>query len=200
MNFFGKDIAVTNIDGRFFVNLNDVLPTEVITEHSYSIGFPLDNVLPLLGLLKNTGWEGLYKRELVKHVVYNRTMVQQDMSIPTIIDVDLGKRMRISTYKENDEVWVCAVQLEQISVGIHYDLRVAESLRPSQLQYIHIPFRPRLVWQNDREMVIYFIPLSHVDAYFKTLRTDFNAHYVDQHVGQIQKKIEEAVEEITKWM
>lgn len=200
MNFFGKNIPVTNIDGRFFVNLNGVLPTEVITEHSYSIGFPLDNVLPLLGLLGNTDWDGVYKRELVKHVVYDRTLVHRDMAIPTIIDVDLGKRMRISVYKENDKVWVCAVQLEQISVGIHYDLRVAESLRPSQLHYINIPFRPRLVWQNDREMVVYFIPLTHVDAYFKTLRTDFNAHYVDQYVGKIQQKIESAIEGMTKWM
>jgi hypothetical protein len=200
MNFFGKNIPVTNIDGRFFVNLNGVLPTEVITEHSYSVGFPLDNVLPLLGLLEDTGWDGLCKRELVKHVVYHRTMVEKDMIIPTIVDVDLGKRMRVSTYTEDDETWVCAVQLEQISVGIHYDLRVAESLLPSQLQYIHIPFRPRLVWQNDKEMVIYFIPLSHVDQYFKTLRSDFNAHYVDQHVGKIQEKITTTLKEMSKWM
>lgn len=199
MNFFGKNIAVTNIDGRFFVNLKNVLPTEVVQEHSYSAGFPLDNVLPLLGLLGDTGWEGLYQRELVKHIVYDRTLVTGDMAIPTIIDVDLGKRMRVSTYKEGDEIWVCAVQLEQISVGIHYDLRVAESLRPSQLQYIHIPFRPRLVWQNDREMVVYFIPLTHVDAYFKNLRTDFNAHYVDQYVGKIQDKITTVIEGISKW-
>lgn len=199
MNFFGKNIEVTNIDGHFFVKLNGILPTEVITEHSYSVGFPLDNVLPLLGLLNNTGWDGLYKRELVKHVVYDRTMIHQDMAIPTIIDVDLGKRMRVSAYKENEEIWVCAVQIEQISVGIHYDLRVAENLRPSQINYIHVPFRPRLVWQNDREMVVYFIPLSHVDQYFKTLRTDFNAHYCDQYVGQLQKKIEDAVEGMTKW-
>lgn len=199
MNFFGKDIEITNIDGHFFVKLNGILPTEVITEHSYSVGFPLDNVLPLLGLLNNTGWDGLYKRELVKHIVYDRTMIHQDMTIPTIIDVDLGKRMRVSAYKENEEIWVCAVQIEQISVGIHYDLRVAENLRPSQINYIHVPFRPRLVWQNDREMVVYFIPLSHVDQYFKTLRTDFNAHYCDQYVGQLQKKIEDAVEGMTKW-
>ena len=191
MNFFGKEIPVINIDGRFFVKLNGVLPSEVITEHSYSVGFPLDNVLPLLGLLDDTGWEGLYKRELVKSVVYHRTMEIGDMSIPTIIDVDLGNRMRVSTYTENGETWVCAVQLEQISVGIHYDLRVAESLRPSQLQYIHIPFRPRLVWQNDREMVVYFIPLSHVNHYFKNLRSDLTSHYVDQYVD-LQKTIETA--------
>lgn len=200
MNFFGKNIPVTNIDGRFFVNLSTVLPSDVSTEHSYSIGIPLDNVLPLLGLLGDTGWDGLYQRELVKHVVYNRVFVEQDMSVPTISDIDLGKRMRVSTYREDEEIWVCAVQLEQISVGIHYDLRVAESLRPSQLQYIHIPFRPRLVWQNDQEMVVYFIPLSHVDAYFKTLRTDFNAHYVDQYVGEIQQKIQTAWKEQEKWM
>lgn len=200
MNFFGKNIPVTNVDGRFFVNLNGVLPTEVITEHSYATGFPLDNVLPLLGLLDNTGWDGLYKRELVKHIVYDRVMVHQDMKIPTIVDIDLGKRMRVSTYTEDDETWVCAIQLEQISVGIHYDLRVAESLRPGQLQYIHMPFRPRLVWQNDREMVVYFIPLSHVDQYFKMLRTDFNAHYVDQYVGKIQDKITTSLKEMAKWM
>lgn len=199
MNFFGKEIPVINIDGRFFVKLSGVLPSEVITEHSYSAGFPLDNVLPLLGLLDDTGWDGLYKRELVKHIVLHRTMEVGDMRIPSIVDVDLGKRMRVSTYTEDDETWVCAVQLEQISVGIHYDLRVAESLRPSQLQYIHIPFRPRLVWQNDREMVVYFIPLSHVDAYFKTMRTDFNAIYVDEHVGKIQKKIENALEVMSRW-
>lgn len=200
MNFFGKNIPVTNIDGRFFVNLTDILPTEITTEHSYSVGLPLDNVLPILGLLGDTGWDGLYQRELVKHVVYDRVFVVQDMKIPLIVDIDLGKRMRVSTYREDDEIWVCAVQLEQISVGIHYDLRVAESLRPSQLQYIHIPFRPRLVWQNDREMVVYFIPLTHVDHYFKTLRTDFNAHYIDQYVGKIQEKIEAAWQEHDKWM
>ena len=191
MNFFGKNIEITNIDGHFFVKLNGILPTEVITEHSYSVGFPLDNVLPLLGLLGNTGWDGLYKRELVKQIVYDRTMIHQDMSIPTIIDVDLGKRMRVSSYKENEEIWVCAVQIEQISVGIHYDLRVAENLRPSQINYIHIPFRPRLVWQNDREMVVYFIPLSHVNHYFKNLRSDLTSHYVDQYVD-LQKTIETA--------
>ena len=191
MNFFGKNIEITNIDGHFFVKLNGILPTEVITEHSYSVGFPLDNVLPLLGLLNNTGWDGLYKRELVKQIVYDRTMIHQDMSIPTIIDVDLGKRMRVSSYKENEEIWVCAVQIEQISVGIHYDLRVAENLRPSQINYIHIPFRPRLVWQNDREMVVYFIPLSHVNHYFKNLRSDLTSHYVDQYVD-LQKTIETA--------
>ena len=200
MNFFGKNIPVTNIDGRFFVNLTDILPTEITTEHSYSVGLPLDNVLPILGLLGDTGWDGLYPRELVQHVVSDRVFVEKDMQIPLIVDIDLGKRMRVSTYREDDEVWVCAVQLEQISVGIHYDLRVAESLRPSQLKYIHIPFRPRLVWQNDREMVVYFIPLSHVDHYFKTLRTDFNAHYIDQYVGKIQEKIEAAWQEHDKWM
>ncbi len=125
MNFFGKDIPVSNINGHFFVNLKGILPSEVITEHSYSIGFPLDNVLPLLGLLCAASWDGVCKRELVKHVVYERSMVVGDMAIPTITDVDLGKRMRVSTYTEDDETWVCAVQLEQISVGIHYDLRVA---------------------------------------------------------------------------
>lgn len=200
MNFFGKDIPVTNVDGRFFVNLKGILPTEVLMEHAYSAGFPLDNILPLLGLLEDTSWDGLYKRELVKHVVYDRTFVVGDMRIPTISDVDLGKRMRLSTFKDDDEIWVCAVQLEQISVGIHYDLRVAENLRPSQLHYIHIPFRPRLVWQNDREMVVYFIPLSHVDHYFKTLRSDLNSHYVDQHVGKIQQKVEKALEAMNKWM
>ena len=199
MNFFGKEIPVTNIDGRFFVNLKGVLPEETIRHHSYSVGFPLDNVLPLLGLLNDTGWDGLCQRELVKHIVYDRVLVVGDMSIPTVVDIDLGKRMRVSTYKEADEIWVCAVQLEQISVGIHYDLRVAESLRPSQLRYIHIPFRPRLVWQNDQEMVVYFIPLTHVDHYFKTLRTDFNSHYVDQYVGKIQDKIQASWEE-NKWM
>ena len=200
MNFFGKNIDVTNIDGHFYVKLNGVLPTDVITEHSYSVGFPLDNVLPLLGLLKDTGWDGLYKRELVKHVVYDRVMLHQDMTIPTIVDVDLGKRMRVSAYEEDDEIWVCAVQIEQLSVGIHYDLRVAENLRPSQINYIHVPFRPRLVWQNDREMVVYFIPLSHVDQYFKNLRTDFNASYVDPHVGRLQDKIESTIKGMSKWM
>lgn len=191
MNFFGKNIPVTNIDGRFFVNLTNVLGTEVLTEHSYSVGIPLDNVLPLLGLLGDTGWGGLYKRELVKHVVYDRTLVVQDMITPVIKDIPLGQRKHLSTYREEGEIWVCAVQLEQLSVGIDYDLRVAESLRPTQLNYIHIPFRPRLVWQADREMVAYFIPLSHVNHYFKNLRSDLTSHYVDQYVD-LQKTIETA--------
>lgn len=198
MNFFGKDIPVSVIDGRFFVNLTNVLGTEVLTEHSYSVGIPLDNVLPLLGLLADTGWDGLYKRELVKHVVYDRTLVVQDMNVPVIHDVELGQRKRLSTYREEGEIWVCAVQVEQLSVGINYDLRVAESLRPSQTNYIHIPFRPRLVWQSDREVVAYFIPLSHVNHYFKNLRSDITAHYVDQH-SDIQAIVEASWRE-RKWM
>lgn len=199
MNFFGKDVPVTNIDGRFFVNLKGILPKEVVQEYSYSVGLPLDNVLPLLGLLGDTGWEGLCQRELVKYVVLDRVFTVGDMKIPTVVDVDLGKRMRISTYREDGEIWVCAVQLEQISVGVHYDLRVAESLRPSQLNFIHIPFRPRLVWQNDKEMMVYFIPLSHVDGYFKALRTEFNSHYVDEHYGKIQGKILETWKDNVRW-
>ncbi len=32
------------------------------------------------------------------------------------------------------------------------------------------------------------------------LRTDFNAHYIDQYVGKIQEKIEAAWQEHDKWM
>lgn len=200
MNFFGKTIAVENIDGQFFVKLSGVLPDDIVMHHSYSVGIPLDNLLPLLGLLSSTGWEGLCQRELIKHVVLDRVFNVGDMKIPTIVDVDLGRRFRLSTYRENDEIWACAVQLEQASVGIHYDLRVAEQLRPSLIKYVHVPFRPRLVWQNDCEMMVYFIPLSHVDHYFKLMRTDLNANYVDQHVGKIQAAVEKAWERHSKWM
>lgn len=198
MNFFGKEIAVQNVKGRFFVDLHGVLPDEAI-EHSYSAGLPLDNVLPLLNLLKNTGWEGVCQRELLKHIVLDRVFRVGDMPIPTVVDVDFGRRMRLSTYKEDGQIWVCAVQLEQAALGIHYDLRVAEHLKPAQTQYIHVPFRPRLVWQNDREMMVYFIPLDHVDQYFKLLRTELTSHYVDPYVDQIQSRIEATWATLT-WM
>lgn len=193
MNFFGRHIPVENISGQFFVNLKDVLPAGVIQQHSYSAGLPLDNILPLLELLGDTGREGLCKRELINHVVLDRVFNIGDMSIPNILDVDMGRRFRVSTYREDDEIWVCAVQLEQASFGIHYDLRVASNLKPTLTQYLHMPFRPRLVWQNDYEMVVFFIPLSHVDKYFELLKSDLNSYYMNQHLGKIRQRI------ITAW-
>ena len=199
MHFFGKTIAVENIDGQFFVKLNNVLPDDIIMHHSYSAGIQLDNVLPLLQLLPSTGWEGLCQRELIKHVVLDRVFNVGDLKIPIILDVDLGRRFRLSTYREKGEIWACAVQLEQASFGIHYDLRVAENLKPSLTQYLHVPFRPRLVWQNDKEMMAFFIPLSHVDHYFKLMRTDLNSTYVDQHIGKIQDAVTDAWTQ-NKWL
>lgn len=199
MNFFGREVEVEKISKQYFVNLKGILPDETIKHHSYSAGIPLDNVLPLLSLLPHTGWEGLCQRELIKHIVLDRVFRVGDMAIPNILDVDLGRRFRLSTYKENNEIWVCVIQLDQASLGIHYPLKVAEHLVPVQTDFVHIPFRPRLVWQNDREMMVYFIPLTHADCYFKFLRTDMNAPYVDPYVGKIQSSVEKAWKE-TCWM
>lgn len=199
MNFFGKEIDVENVNGNFLVNLRGVLPEETIKHHSYSLGVPLDNTVQLLELLKPTQWEGLCQRELIKHIVHDRVFNVGDMGIPIIVDVDMGRRFRLSTYRENKTIWACVTQLEQASVGIHYDLRVAGNLKPSLTQYLHIPFRPRLVWQNDHEVMAFFLPIDHVDHYFKLLRTDLNEHYVDQHADRIKDRVLKYWESIN-WM
>lgn len=199
MNFFGKEINVVKVEDQFYVNMEGILVDELAKTYQTSSGISLDELLPLMASLPETGWGGLYRRELIRHVVLDRTFNVGDMSIPQTVDVEFDRRFRLSTYRENDRVWVCAVQLEQAAHGIHYDLRVACSLKPSLKNSVMIPFRPRLVWQNDREMVVYFIPLEYADRYFKFLRTDLTALYVDKHAGKIQDRVNEMYEQNIKW-
>lgn len=199
MNFFGKDIEVVKVEDQFYVNMEGILVDELAKTYSMSCGIPLDELLPLMVSLQETGWDGLYRRELIRSVVLDRTFNVGDMNIPQVTDVEFDRRFRLSTYREGERIWVCAVQLEQAAHGIHYDLRVACSLKPTLKNNIVIPFRPRLVWQNDREMVVYFIPLEFADRYFKLLRTEMTAMYVDKHVGTIREKVEAMYEQNIKW-
>lgn len=199
MNFFGKEIDVVKVEDQFYVNMEGILIDELIDAHAVSHGIPLDRLLPLMVSLQQTGEDGLYRRELISHIVLDRTFRVRDMSIPQVVDVAFDRRFRLSSFKEKDQIWVCAVQLEQAAHGIHYDLRVACNLKPSLKNSIDIPFRPRLVWQNDHEMVVYFIPLESADRYFNLLRNDLTAMYVDKHSGKIQEAVEAMYEQNIKW-
>ena len=194
MNFFGQDIEVTKVQEEFYVNMDGLQNPELIEPS----GHPLDAILPLMVSLKDTGWEGLYKRELIHHIVLDRTFNVEDMSIPSIVDVDMGRRFRLSTYRESGKIWACAVQLEQAAHGVFYDLQVANHLVPALRNSIDIPFRPRLVWQNDREAVVFFIPLEEADSYMQALHTEVTKMYVDKYCGKIQQTVEAVWDEQTR--
>jgi hypothetical protein len=198
MNFFGRDIEVTKVEDQFYVKMEGILNSELVRQRAVSLGIPLDDILPLMGTLQTTGWDGLFKRELISHIVLDRTFQVGDMNIPMIVDVDFGRRFRLSTYREGGRIWVCAIQLEQAAHGIFYDLRVAKSLVPSLKDYIPAPFRPRVVWQNDEEMMVYFIPLEHADAYMKLMESDITKMYTDKYCGTIKSTVEAVWEEQTR--
>lgn len=189
MNFFGRTIEVEKAAGEFYAKLENIMSPILVKMYTTSLGVPLDEIIPMTHSLENTGFDGLIKRELVSHIVLDRVFHVGDMSIPTITDVDFGRRFRLSTYRENGEIWACAVQLEQAAFGIHYDLRVASNLTPSMIGRIPIPIRPRLVWQNDHEVVVAFIPLRFADRYLKLMRTDVTAAYVNKYLGQIESTV-----------
>lgn len=199
MNFFGRNIQVVKVEDQFYVNMKGILVDELTETYSMSAGVPLDEVLPLMASLQKTGWDGLYRRELVNHIVADRTFNVGDMSIPVIVDIELGRTFRLSTFRENGQIWVCAVQLEQAAHGIHYDLRVASNLKPTLKNHLVIPFRPRLVWQNDQEMMVYFIPLNHANKYFSLLRTELTGIYVDKYAGKIEDQVNATWDQGTKW-